>query len=68
VENRDGFWYFLRGEVYLAKKEYAPAAEHFRKAEDWNGPQVYSRLEECYRELGDFEEAYYYIRKSLTTG
>ena len=68
VENRDGFWYFLRGEVYLAKKEYAPAAEHFQKAEDWNGSQVYSRLEECYRELGDFEKAYYYIRKSLTTG
>lgn len=68
VKNRDGFWYFLRGEVYLAKKEYATAAEHFQKAEDWNGPQVYSRLEECYRELGDFEKAYYYIRKSLISG
>lgn len=68
VEKRDGFWYFLRGEVYLAKKAYAPAAEHFQKAEDWGGQQVYSRLEECYRELGDFEKAYYYIRKSLTIG
>ena len=68
VETRDGFWYFLRGEVYLAKKAYAPAAEHFQKAEDWGGQQVCSRLEECYRELGDFEKAYHYIRKSLTAG
>ena len=63
VEKRDGFWHFLRGEVYLAKKAYAPAAEHFRQAEDWGGQRVYSRLEECYRELRDFENAYYYIRK-----
>ena len=65
VEKRDGFWYFLRGEVYLAKKEYAPAAEHFLQAEEWGGQRVCSRLEECYRELGDFEKAYYYIRKQF---
>ena len=68
AENRDPFWHYLRGEAYLAKKEYALAAEHFLQAEQ-GGPQpVYAQLEECYRELGDFEKAYHYIRKSLTAG
>ena len=65
VEKRDALWHYLRGEVYLAQKEYAPAAEHFLQAEQGGAQPVYTRLEECYRELGDFEKAYYYIRKRL---
>lgn len=64
-KNRDALWHYLRGEVYLAQKEYAPAAEHYLKAESWEPQTVYARLEECYRELGDFEKAYYYIRKQI---
>lgn len=63
VEHRDAFWHFLRGEVFLAQKAYAQAAEHYLKAEAWNEKLIYYKLEECYRELEDFEKAYYYLRK-----
>ena len=58
VENRDPRWYFLRGEAYLAQKDYAPAAECFLQAEQTR--QVCSRLEQCYRELEDYKQAYLY--------
>ena len=63
VENRDEFWHFLRGESYFGQKEYTLAAEHYLKAETRDPAMIYFRLEECYRELGDYEKAYNYIRK-----
>lgn len=68
AESRDETWHYLQGEAYLGKKEYALAAEHFLQAEQGGTQPVYAQLEECYRELGDFEKAYHYIRKSLTAG
>lgn len=61
VENRNKDWYFLRAEVFLAQKNYASAAEHYQKAEE--SPQVYARLETCYRELEDYKMAYFYACK-----
>ena len=56
-------WNFLRGEVYLAKRNFASAAECFRKAEGAFPEKCAVRLERCYRELGDFRQAYFYACK-----
>ena len=56
-------WNRLRGECYFARKQYAPAAECFRVAEAEYPRTSISRLEECYRELGDYKMAYEYACK-----
>lgn len=60
AEIRDGLWHFLRGEAHLGLKEYAPATEQYLQAENYAPKQVYARLEQCYRELEDYKQAYYY--------
>lgn len=60
AENRDSRqWNILRGEVYFARKRYQAAIGCFLKAEDESA----ARLERCYRELGNFERAYFYACK-----
>ena len=61
AESRDQKWHFLRGEAHLALEEYAPAAECFLRAEE--SRKVYARLEQCYRELEDYKQAYFYACK-----
>lgn len=61
VDNRQRDWYFLRAEAFLAEKNYTAAAEHYQNAE--GSPQVFARLEECYRELEDYKMAYFYACK-----
>ena len=63
VQKRDAYWHYLRAEVYFAQKQYAAAAEHYRKGEAYNPLQIYVRLEQCYKELEDFKHAYYYACK-----
>lgn len=59
AENReDPSWNLLRGEVYFAEKDFAGAAECFRKGEHLDPERVLSRLEVCFRELGDYQQAY----------
>lgn len=53
---------YLLGEAYLQKKDYRQAAVFYEQATAW-GQQVYSRLELCYRELSDYEKAYFYACK-----
>lgn len=48
---------FLRGQAFLEEKDYASAAECLHGAEKAY-PQVFSLLEICYRELGDYKRAY----------
>ena len=60
-ENPD--WNFLRGEVYLARQQYARAAECYHKAETAFPEKTAVRLERCYRELEDFKQAYFYACK-----
>lgn len=67
MAERDDTWYFLRGEACLAQQKYDQAAQHYLRIENQD-KRICSRLEACYRELGDFEKAYHYIRKSLTVG
>lgn len=56
-------WHFLRGELELALLHFAEAASHFHKAEDEYPEKCAFRLERCYRELGDFKQAYFYACK-----
>lgn len=64
AEDRDdASWNFLRGELNLTRREYAAAAECFRKAEMEFPEKCAVRLERCYRELGDFRQAYVYACK-----
>ena len=56
-------WNLLRGRALILEKEYAQAASALRKAEEGVPEAVYPLLEECYRELGDFQQAYEYACK-----
>ena len=56
-------WNFLRGEVHLAREQYAAAAQCYHKAEEAYPDKTAARLERCYRELEDFKRAYFYACK-----
>jgi len=53
-------WNFLRGEAYFARQQYKMAAECYHRAEEDGDRRIPERLEVCYRELGDFRQAYEY--------
>lgn len=56
-------WCLLRGEACLALQDYREAARCFRAAEEAYPSQAIQRLEQCYRELGDYKQAYEYACK-----
>lgn len=56
-------WMLLRGEAYLAEQAYRNAVQCFRRAEAAFPEEVAPRLEYCYRELGDYKQAYLYACK-----
>ncbi len=53
----------LRGDALMQKQAYAGAADCFHALETLLPAQVYPRLEACYRELGDYKQAYDYACK-----
>lgn len=61
VENRSEDWYLLRGRLCIFQKEYARAAEYLSKAAQT--AEVVSLLEQCFRELEDYKQAYFYACK-----
>lgn len=61
--NGDSLWQYLRAEAYFAQEDYARAAEHYRLAEEDYPRKAARQLEVCYRELKDFEQAYFYACK-----
>lgn len=61
AEDHSGPYHALQAEICFTAGQYARAAEHYEQAPQT--PQVYARLEICYRELGNFEKAYYYACK-----
>lgn len=63
AQTRDSHWHYLRAEVYFAQKEYTAAAEHYQVGEAYDPPRIYARLEQCYKELEDFKQAYFYACK-----
>lgn len=56
-------WNFLRGELYLARQQYGDAVSCYHKAESDYPEKCAIRLERCYRELKNFEQAYFYACK-----
>lgn len=56
-------WCLLRGEAYLALQDYREAARCYHGAEEAYPNQAIQRLEQCYRELGDYKQAYEYVCK-----
>lgn len=53
----------LRGRLLLGKEDYARAASALQSAEGEFPTQTVPLLEQCYRELGDFKQAYAYACK-----
>ena len=66
LQERSDRWYFLRAEACLAQRQFEQAAQHYLCIQTQD-VTVYQKLEACYRELGNFEKAYHYVRKSLKT-
>ena len=62
-EQENPEWNFLRGEVYLAGHQYAQAAQCYHRAEEAYPDRTAARLEQCYRELEDYKQAYFYACK-----
>ena len=56
-------WQYLRGQAALKAEDYALAAAHFRLAEDAYPVPCARALEQCYRELEDYKQAYFYACK-----
>ena len=63
VFREDARWRFLRAEAYLALDSYADAIEHYRAAEGAYPRRAAEKLEQCYRELEDYQQAYHYACK-----
>lgn len=56
-------WNLLRGQVYCDQGQYSQAIAHLRLAEEWEPEKTIPLLEQCFRELGDFQQAYFYACK-----
>lgn len=53
----------LQGDAQMQERAYADAADCFHALEEILPDKVYSRLEVCYREMGNFQKAYEYACK-----
>lgn len=56
-------WNLLRGEIYWQERSYIAAKACYHAAEETYPRETAHRLEQCYRELGDFKRAYEYACK-----
>lgn len=56
-------WQLLRGDVHLAQKNYALAEPYLLSAEAAYPRETAPKLEQCYRELGNYKRAYEYACK-----
>ena len=56
-------WSFLRGEVFLKQERYGEAAAQYHRAETAMPEETAPKLELCYREMGNYQQAYFYACK-----
>ena len=56
----DARWRYLRGKCYLARKDYFQASRCLMAAEEAYPGETAPLLEICFRELGDYKQAYFY--------
>lgn len=59
-EQSDPHWQLLRGKVYRHAEAYSDAVMCFQKAWEAYPEETAPELECCFRELGDYRQAYYY--------
>ena len=62
-EQGDPRWQLLRGNAWLAEGDYPSAVKCFQAAEAAFPRETAPKLEQCYKELGDFKRAYEYACK-----
>lgn len=60
---RENPWYFLRGEACFGLGEYREAIGYYQQFQTTDPRLVYSRLEQCWKSLGDYQKAYEYACK-----
>ena len=65
VEVRSARWALLRGKALQAQGAYQEAVRHYHQAELTDPREAIPALEVCYRELGDYKQAYEYAKKTL---
>lgn len=56
-------WNLLMGQAQISRQQYRMAADHLKKAEPVYPEVCAPLLETCYRELGDYRQAYAYACK-----
>lgn len=56
-------WNLLMGKACFQLRQYAQAVECLKKGEGAYPRECWPLLESCFRELGDFQQAYYYACK-----
>ena len=56
-------WHLCRGQIHFHQKQWKKAAVHLRQAEEAYSRKVFPLLEDCYRELGNYQKAYEYACK-----
>ncbi len=56
-------WNLLQGEIFWKERSFIAAKTCFHAAEERYPKETAHRLEQCYRELGDFKRAYEYACK-----
>ena len=61
-------WLLLRGQAFLAENAFQDAALCLHQVEDAFPEIVIPKLEQCYRELGDYKQAYFYACKQKANG
>lgn len=62
-DKTDAQWNLLRGQTHLARGQFTKAAVCFLRVEERYPQDCYPLLEQCYRELGNYEKAYEYACK-----
>lgn len=62
-DKTDHRWNLLRGRTHLARGQFTKAAVCFLRVEDVYPRECWPLLEQCYRELGNYEKAYEYACK-----
>lgn len=62
TEARDGNYYYFSGKIFILQENYRAARDAFLEAES-RGANCDGFLELCFRELGDYKNAYEYARR-----
>lgn len=63
ADDRTAHWHYFMAETLFGQSNFREAAAHYQTALPLQRRRCYTQLEICYRNLGDFENAYFYACK-----